>query len=739
MVTTSLSSIKSPSLSTTLNNVGLKQFKRTLLGNVSINFSECLNKTVDLGTNNYTNFYLTSNLHLDNLITVQNEPFLASNIKTYLKYGNSYLQFSPANENAYKLADRYKERVNYGECTFSENENDSTKFNFEVLDNNNCRLYFFYNYKKYYLCVSDTNKVSFVLERLIPTSGTVNPHDFNYMFSETSNSILLFKKTATDDWIVTKSGNTLQLINNIVNSISVPFQLSRSIYTTLDTPINTNIVSYTNDNKINLEHQVKNNVLLHKPVNSPLASLIVLKNQLDQYDTFTYGNSLLSSGTILEYCDGVREYTSLFSDITEEKTDELELNYVTYNKNYIIKPGKTEFIAPSSMYPYLKMNVNDSTFRYSGSFSYLTPEYSDKIFSKYVEPNLDNQHLLCTWLSGHPNSENSIWVDRYYYPDVITKEDAISFYAPANATYLSDIEQLLQGNISLRDDVEVKKVFDKLSDMVFEPNRVYVYDRISTTVLPSLTSNINYCFNNLNYFNMINDEQKFSVGFYFAGSGNDWVIKSASNDQNTKLEFTKVGNIITIEYKLFDSSSSTVKNWTVSTTIKDYKENFVMCSVNGITGKGYFFLNNDIILNFTIPKYQFTYKKLLYSDFYLYENNIVIPLLQGSTNITLPFVTNDYTDEHLSFIRPILNGKQVIDDIYISLPCGMRNGSDNIEYLQNIGGSAISKSSNFDILIKNTNLTNSSILSGIQDTILNNLNSIPAVSDINNIKFENYK
>lgn len=739
MVTTTLSGIKSPSLSTTLNNVVVKQFKRTFSNDVSLNFSNYLANTIDHKPKNYTNFYLVSNIGADNLFSYESNTFQSSNIKTSFKWGNVFLQFSEADKEPYKLADRYKERSNYGKPTFSNTENDYTLFNLEIRDNNTCRIYYFLDFKKYYLCLDVNDKLSFVLERLIPTSGTINPHDFSFLWSESSNSLLLFKKTATSDYIVTKIGSELKVINNIVNAVTTPFVLSRSIYENVDASFNTKVIQYTNDNQIGNSFQVKNNILIHRPINQFIISPIVLKNQLDTNDNFSYSNSLLSGGVLLEYCDEIREYTNIFQDIKEEETDELELNYVIFNKNYRIKPGKTTFVTPSSMYPFVKLNINDTTFKYSGAFSYLTPEYSDKIYRPYFDTNLQGQHLLCTWLSGHPTGTEKVWVDRYYYPDVISKENAISYYAPANATYINNMEQLLLNDSELKSDVEIEKVFDKLSDMTFEPNTSYIYERISTSNLPSLTGFAKYCTNNTNYFEQINETQQFAVGFYFSGNNDDWTVVSSSNDENSLLKFEKTANILSLTFKLFDSSTNTIKSWSVSVPIKQYKENFVLASVNGLTGRGYFFLNNETILNFNIPQYQFVYKKLLYSDFYIIESNYNGPLLIETKNITKPFVSDAYLDEHLSFIRPLLDGKLQIDEISISIPCGMRNGSDNISYLQNIGGSAMSKSGKYNILLKNANLSDDDILNGITEILDEHLTSNPIGTNTQDIKFENYK
>jgi hypothetical protein len=91
-------------------------------------------------------------------------------------------------------------------------------------------------------------------------------------------------------------------------------------------------------------------------------------------------------------------------------------------------------------------------------------------------------------------------------------------------------------------------------------------------------------------------------------------------------------------------------------------------------------------------------------------------------------------------VLPLILQKGNIDDITITLPCGMRNGSDNIEYLQNICESSAFKSNNINILVKNLNIDNESILDGVKQSILTTIEDfIPVNSQIKDITFINYK
>jgi len=209
----------------------------------------------------------------------------------------------------------------------------------------------------------------------------------------------------------------------------------------------------------------------------------------------------------------------------------LELNYVFYNQSYKIKPGYNEFISPSSMYPFVKLNVNDSKFIPSGAFSYITPEFSDKVYRVSNEPqnSADGQYLLCTWLSGSPLGTDKVWVDRYYYPDLIEKAAAIASKPYQYPTYDDYIENLIKNNSTLQTEIGKQKIFDKISDLVFEPNQTYIYERVSTSLFASPVSAINYC-NSVsptypkNYFKDLNVAGKFTYSTFFKGDTTSWTL-----------------------------------------------------------------------------------------------------------------------------------------------------------------------------------------------------------------------
>ena len=173
-----------------------------------------------------------------------------------------------------------------------------------------------------------------------------------------------------------------------------------------------------------------------------------------------------------------REYYNIETGVDQEKgLNKINLNYSFYDKDVFVTNGSdTFFTAPSSMYPYDKLNVNDSQFVYNGAFAGPTPKLSDKVFIKRKNSSqYDNGRYLCTWLSGGAIGEKGLWVDRYYYPDKISKAAALS----ATRWTSSFVDSVDGIDLDVSDLVLNKeKFFDKKSDAAITPNAKVKYERI---------------------------------------------------------------------------------------------------------------------------------------------------------------------------------------------------------------------------------------------------------------------
>jgi hypothetical protein len=750
-----LSSLETTSLSCSLNGVDIIQYSRTYPGNYSINFANCFSEIEDFKTKNYTDFYLTKNSKFSDLFKIDESTPTCEGIYTTLKFGNEYLKAVSIDFEPYKELNRIREALNYRACIIGSLEENESYFDIIFLENNYCNIIFYDKNERFYLVSDSDNTVFFISERNLSIENDTNsPHSFKYVLDDKYNHIFLSQIKQNGNYYITKSGSKLKLElitpNNKDIILNSKILISRNKNIRVYPNLNTNFVKYKNsDNTIDKDFgdsNLTNNFLLHRKsqnLNSEL-DLIVLKNQVLQNDVFSSSNNLISASNS-GYVNNLREYTSIFEDIRCEESQDLILNYVFYNKPIKIKSGYTEFTTPSSMYPFERLNINDSKIIESGAFAFDSPLYSDKIYKLDLNNrSKSSQSYLCTWLSGSPDNSNKIWIDRYYYPDLISKQDALTSKPIFAETYNGYIESLIQSNLNLKSSIDERKFFDKISDLTFEPNQKYRYKRISPEdfnfVSPTITKANNFSLNYPNnYFKSINKSGKFTVAFNFEGDDNEWIFYSDKNNINSGLRITKTSNTLTISYTIFDNSKNSYTTNSITENYKKYKLNFVAVSVDSLNGIGYFYLNNKTIEKLKYPIGQFSVKNLLYGDFFVDSNSTKIDSLQSIITKNL-FISDEYVTDQIVNTISIFNNLTSIDELYISIPCGLRNSFDNISLLQSICGVTASKSNNINVKVKNTNIENSEILKQLELVIREDIKHyLPVSNRIINIDFENYK
>jgi hypothetical protein len=421
----------------------------------------------------------------------------------------------------------------------------------------------------------------------------------------------------------------------------------------------------------------------------------------------------------------MRAYTSIFNDIDSEKDESLSLNYVFYNKPYIIKQGENTIVAPNSLNPFTKININDTKFVESGAFSYMTPLYADKVY-KLDNSNgyTDGQNYLCTWLSGSPLGDNKIWVDRYYYPDRIEKGEALATNSTFNITYVDMIEQLVAGNDSVKQSLSAYQVFDKKSDFIIEPNDVFVYERLQSLPEINFPDEITVCgVENTNYFDIVNTNGVFSIFFTFYGDEKNWNFNSRRNNIDAGLDINKDVDIVSFLLRLYDPSNETIIGFDASSNFKKLKINTLVVAIDTINGLGYFNLNGAKVKEFSFDKAQFYGKKILFGDFNIDDNLRNFKLYSNFVNF----------DE--SLVLPYLNGLESIDTLVITLPCGQRNSEDEIDLLQSVCDNQTFKSNHIDVLIRNVDVPDN-IKSELTKIIEETCKSFsPLTVEVNKIEF----
>jgi len=719
-----ISSCKARDFSYSDGNFVLNKFERYYSGGYKLNFYNAFANIRDVKYKNYSVFYLTDERKLSDITSNDITIIKSEKSLTFLNFGDIYLDFKPKDTLKLGLSSIYTNYDYYGDYTFTTTTSDSTNFIIDFKDLNICNIYKVFNYKKYYLTQDSNNTVNFYTRKL-GLSGI----DFNYIYSESNDSLCLFRNDGSCK-LLSKQGNTLTLVPfTSANKMLAPLnniKIDKKIYTNFDGNNNFTLVGYEQSNLIPdnlIEKDLSNNFLLHSENDN--VEIITLKNQLTQEDIFTSGNTLISSNNSPFYMKEMRSYTSIFNDIDSEKDESLSLNYVFYNKPYIIKSGRNIIKAPNDLNPFTKININDTKFVESGAFSYTTPLYSDRVYKlDNADGYTDGQNYLCTWLSGSPLSDNKVWVDRYYYPDRIEKASALATNSTFNITYTDLIEQLISGNNLIKQSLSAYSVFDKKSDFIIEPNDVLVYERLTT--LPDVNSSdeIPVCgIENTNYFEKMNANGVFSIFSTFSGDSKNWSLVSKRNNIDGGLNIDKNGDNISFLLKLYDSSNETIISFNATNNFKKLKINTFVVSIDTINGYGYFNLNGVNIKDFVFDKSQFFGKKILFGD------------LVVDDNIQNFKIYSRYVDFDESLILPYINGLQSIDTLVITIPCGQRNSEDEIELLQSVCNNQTFKSNHVDVLIKNIN---------IPDNIKNDLKRIvaetgksfsPLTTEINKIEF----
>ena len=177
--------------------------------------------------------------------------------------------------------------------------------------------------------------------------------------------------------------------------------------------------------------------------------------------------------------------------------------------------------------------------------------------------------------------------------------------------------------------------FDKKSDLTFEPQKRYKYVRVSRNDFLR-KSPTNFCktarINNRvnNYFNTINENGGFSLGFTYQNEAGDFTLYSESNDINGGFSFTKTGDEVLFEFKIFDNSTEGIsiedrldKNTFITIfNLDKFEKNNIFLSFNAIEGVCNLYLNTNVIFSFNINAYQIFTKKILFGDIFLKRNSI---------------------------------------------------------------------------------------------------------------------
>ena len=494
----SLSAIHTPTALYLDDFYTFKQTKHVYEQGFQFNQIKALENVYDSSINNYTSLFLTGYKRLEDFITPSSKSSRLRTITTPLILNTQLESLTPKVININSSIDNSTSLTITDTVDFS---NNASFFELEIVNDKFLRVLHNSGRGYYILNAFGIDNVIFNTSSTTYTCGdsTETSDIFRYQLDDSGN-LLLYKYFNSILYVVGLTGNTFVLFDiqsQEYNSTNTLFKIYYN-FEDIAPKLRTSWVSYQrtklNTLKINDEKSntnLSNQYLLHTNYNEigntfyinylPLNNNRSEKGFIKRGTSTTVGNPNIPDTNF-------REYTTLQTGNDQELGDDhISMTYVWYDKDIEVFEGRdTYFTTPSSLYPYEKLNINDTKFVQNGSLAAATPLLADRVYClRTTNQEFRSGRYLCTWLSGG-NQSPGVWVDRYYYPDRVSKIAALSSITVYEPSFFESIDKL-----SYPFKPTDSYIFDKKSDLVLEPNTTYYYSRVGkediASVLNSLT------------------------------------------------------------------------------------------------------------------------------------------------------------------------------------------------------------------------------------------------------------
>jgi hypothetical protein len=699
--------LSSISTSYSLNGFSTQQYKIVFYGGGGFSFNNLFKNCIDVTTRGFSLFYLTNERLLD---ANNNLPALdtSKEITTPIVFGSRYLVPTLTTDLNYDL----NSTIN---LLFTQTPAIWEYFTIRFVNKKYCYIVYSDAIGDFYLAIDNSIGVlrrSVHFSSVFTTSGS---QFFKYTLN--SGRLALYKED-------TSTGITQQVVINTetlqLSAIGItPASLQAYTFSVFNKTVtheedyNTDYVFYKQKNleiDVNSSHfGIPQNYLISKNLNRLDAStkIISLKNLQTEKNQYTLGNNLgLSSDRLVDQVK-MRSYTSIHTDIDINANSELSLNYVCYNMSFNIKPGVNYFTTDFTFNPIKQININDTTLARQGCFAASIPSLADKLYTaeSYSRGVVS---LLCTWLSG--NSTNSVWIDRYYYPDRFKGVEKSAQPGTLNADIITAIDR----DALLGIDVNSNNYFDIISNMVITPNTQYAYDRVDYSKFSFNGINeYNALRRNTTYYNRINKNKGLLLSFDIINyiTPEQYGIYSTINDIPGGLAILFNNETLYVTLKLYsgDSKPRIIEHYV---TIPTSKKTRVTVSINSHQGTLRVYLQDQLVINDTfLPAF---YSNILYGEFLSTDRKRLVTLnnVFGSSTYKYNYIddifiatspiSDDIVNAYITYKARLSNPD--VDSFYISLPCGLRNNTDNINRINSLRGSTQSKSNAFNINVSNLNI-----------------------------------
>ena len=516
--------IKSKNLKLNDDFYSLKNKTIDLFGNSEFVTFDLLHDVNDVKTNSYSNLFLTKKQKNSNILKIKELP--TSQFKDFV----TPLSFFSADRTD-KLNPPIWVTIDKG---FDEYDVDTTGAAIKLIDtitsfNNNflfrieciseteCIISHTFGDSIYYLTYDNGLKTSLYAHK--------DKSYFTYCIED--NKLRLYKvengtirqvicRKAGSGWILDLEGNEVDKEYAIIYINHEEEDIRQFINSSWVTYERKNNISKIDKNKssFDLESQF---LVHHEYAEGETINILPLKNNLTYQGTVTNGTNftLPNNGKYIHRpLVDFRNYTSINSGLNQELgTENITLTFTFSDQLYHLNDGdeciitiphydEDESLFPP-LYPYLSLNLNHTSFIRNGAFASNIPYFADK-FSKIQNHNteVNSSTYLCSWLYQKDDTTAPTWLDRYYYPDYIARQNALTAecFAPSFENTLDkvyfekDLKLTESGKEQLKaikDNLREQPYFDKISDLAITPGTVYKYSRLSKDMVNEVLSNMN--------------------------------------------------------------------------------------------------------------------------------------------------------------------------------------------------------------------------------------------------------
>jgi len=615
------------------HNVSILDKKVQTSEGLDIVYIDGLSGLEDSTANNLNYLFLTKTEKLNNVLK------LNKSVKKYPYFRTSWVKAK--DEDKFLVVD-----TTTGSTRMSGASADITRnyiFEFEFLNDSDVVLRHHHDGTNKFLTVTEINSSELNFQtRSVPSVDQVDTQVFKYVLDDTENIITLMKVVSgihanVPCFIIGQTDSSEKVLSaaQITATNTQPysgattpnqFRLRKKNFASTTYDLNDTYVSYlssVNHNSLNVSSDrsiknLENNFIVHSSQGKLISdqnrmdvNLFPLKNQITLEGSTSKNNPYSNQETEVTH----REYHKLHTGTYQKYgNDSIYASYTTGTKKIEFPNDKlTYFHIPQNITPYVKLNVNDSKLVKSGAVPGDSPGLSDKVFkrrsnvSKFNNPlDVGNGTMLCSWLSGNENANiTPIWVDRYYNPSYSSKNVALTAGIIEPVPFVDSFDALTR---TLGASANRTPIYDKLSDLTFEPGILYAYHHVgrgnAQRLIDSLKSNILFdVISNYRSFENIQIRPEFDIASEDYHLDDDGNISSGITTTPASIEIPLIYDFNGDRYGITDviknTGSFSLNFWMWCT---DWSKPFGNQIIGNHITKGFGIFNEEIITPFiTVP------------------------------------------------------------------------------------------------------------------------------------------